>query len=130
MNYKKENNHRENEVMRTYHMPRRQDYLTYNVLAGQIRKIATKISLLDPKDPFRAKKTEALVDKCFRMSLLTSKSFSACEKITVSAFCRRRLAVVMTRLKMSETVKMAVRLIEQGHVRVGPNVVVLESDLD
>ena len=44
-------------------------------------------------------------------------------KVTVSAFCRRRLSVVMTRLKMAETVKAANTLIEQGHVRVGPEVV-------
>lgn len=71
-------------------------------------------------------------------------------KVTVSAFARRRLAVVMVRLKMAETVAdvsvrgywpprtsvillnclcpcpfypihQAVRTIEQGHVRVGPN---------
>lgn len=44
-------------------------------------------------------------------------------KVTVSAFCRRRLAVVMTKLKMAETVSGATRLVEQGHVRVGPEVV-------
>ena len=36
---------------------------------------------------------------------------------------RRRLAVVMCRLKMSESIKQATRLLEQGHVRVGPEVV-------
>lgn len=55
------------------------------------------------------------------MGIITSKSkFSDCNKVTVSAFCRRRLPVVMCRLKMSETVKEAVTYIEQGHVRVGP----------
>lgn len=44
-------------------------------------------------------------------------------KVTVSAFCRRRLAVVACRLKMAETVKMAVQYIEQGHIRVGPDVI-------
>ena len=39
------------------------------------------------------------------------------------AFCRRRLPVVMVRVKMAESVKGAVELIEQGHVRVGPRVV-------
>jgi len=37
--------------------------------------------------------------------------------------CRRRLAVVMVRLRMSETLKEATTFIEHGHVRVGPNVV-------
>jgi len=45
-------------------------------------------------------------------------------KVTVAAFCRRRLPVVMARLRMCETVHNGVRFVEQGHVRVGPEVVV------
>jgi len=45
-------------------------------------------------------------------------------KVTVAAFCRRRLPVVMTRLRMCETVHTGARFVEQGHVRVGPEVVV------
>lgn len=45
-------------------------------------------------------------------------------KLTVSAFCRRRLAVVMCAgLKMAETVSAATKFIEQGHVRVGPDAI-------
>ena len=44
-------------------------------------------------------------------------------KVTVSAFCRRRLSIIMTKLRMAENVKAAVTLIEQGHVRVGPEVI-------
>lgn len=44
-------------------------------------------------------------------------------KITVSAFCRRRLGVVMTRLRMAENVSAANTFVEQGHVRVGTEVV-------
>lgn len=44
-------------------------------------------------------------------------------KVSVSAFARRRLPVVMTRLRMAENVSTAVRLVEQGHVRVGTEVV-------
>lgn len=45
------------------------------------------------------------------------------KKVTVSAFARRRLGVVMTRLRMAETVQAANGFIEQGHVRVGTEVV-------
>ena len=45
------------------------------------------------------------------------------EHLSASAFCRRRLPVVMVRLHMCETLKEAVTFIEQGHVRVGPEVV-------
>jgi U3 small nucleolar ribonucleoprotein protein IMP3 len=44
-------------------------------------------------------------------------------KLSVSAFCRRRIAVVMTRLKMCETVSAGVKFVEQGHVRVGPETI-------
>jgi len=59
------------------------------------------------------------------MGILNQKSkMSDVEnKVTVSAFCRRRLGVLMTRLRMAENVKTAVQLVEQGHVRVGPEVV-------
>jgi U3 small nucleolar ribonucleoprotein protein IMP3 len=59
------------------------------------------------------------------MGLLSTKSkLSAIEHgITVSAFARRRLPIVMTRLRMAEHVRAAVSLVEQGHVRCGTEVV-------
>jgi hypothetical protein len=55
--------------------------------------------------------------------LPTKKSLVQTEQLATAAFCRRRLAVVMVRLKMAETVREAATFIEQGHVRVGPNTV-------
>jgi U3 small nucleolar ribonucleoprotein protein IMP3 len=49
----------------------------------------------------------------------TAKLSEVEKKVTASAFCRRRLPVIMTRLRMSETVQSATKIIEQGHVRVG-----------
>ncbi len=43
----------------------------------------------------------------------TKKSLVLTEKLAASAFCRRRLSVVMMRLKMAETMKEAVTFIEQ-----------------
>ena len=49
------------------------------------------------------------------MAILTvDRTLSQCEKVTVSAFCRRRVPVVMVRLKMAETLKEAVTFVEQG----------------
>ncbi|ORY98834.1 30S ribosomal protein S4 [Syncephalastrum racemosum] len=119
--WKSDDTLREIQVMRRYHIQKREDYHKYNKLAGEIKKIANRLSLLDARDPYRAKQEKALLDKLYAMGIITSKSkFSDCNKVTVSAFCRRRLPVVMCRLKMSETVKEAVTYIEQGHVRVGP----------
>lgn len=55
--------------------------------------------------------------------LPTKKSLVQVDKLATAAFCRRRLAVVMVRSKMAETVKEACTFIEQGHVRVGPETI-------
>jgi U3 small nucleolar ribonucleoprotein protein IMP3 len=82
------------------------------------------LSLLDLADPFRIEKTMQILDKLFKMGIITKKeSLEQCAKVSVSAICRRRLPIVMVRLKMAETVKLAVTFVEQGHVRVGPQVI-------
>lgn len=53
----------------------------------------------------------------------TSKPSDVERKVGVSRFARRRLGVVMTRLRMAENVTAAVKFVEQGHVRVGTEVV-------
>lgn len=53
----------------------------------------------------------------------TGKLSDVEHKVTVSAFARRRLPVVMTRLRMADHIQGATKLIEQGHVRVGTEVV-------
>jgi hypothetical protein len=52
-----------------------------------------------------------------------AKSLVQTEQLATASFCRRRLAVVMVRLKMAESVREAATFVEQGHVRVGPNTV-------
>lgn len=86
-----------------------------------------------------------MLEKLYDMGVLSEgvKLSEVERKVGVSRFCRRRLGVVMTRLRMSETVQgvniskstlscyprhwlicvQAVKFIEQGHVRVGPEVV-------
>lgn len=119
-----ENNLREAQVMRRYNIQGREDYAKYNKLCGSIRKITTMLTKLDPRDPYRMKTTEDLITKVYNAGLITTKAnLAACDKISVSAFCRRRLPIVLVRLKMSETVKGAVTLVEQGHVRIGPQTV-------
>lgn len=58
------------------------------------------------------------------MGLITTKrNFELCSKVTASCFCRRRLPVIMVRSKMVQTLKSATTYIEQGHVRVGPQLI-------
>lgn len=53
----------------------------------------------------------------------TSKLSEVERKLSVSRLARRRLGVVMTRLGMADTVQSALKFIQQGHVRVGTEVV-------
>lgn len=106
------------------------DYRKYNALCGSLRSLAHKLSQLDPdSDPVRRKMESEMLDKLWRMGILKQSreqgaGLSKVEReVTVSAFCRRRLAVLMVRTGMVETIKAAATFIEQGHVRVGTEVV-------
>lgn len=83
--------------------------------------MAHKLAALPPDDPIRNKHENLLLSKLHDMAILpTTSKLSAVENaVTVSAFARRRLPVVMTRIRMAETVQAATKIIEQGHVRVG-----------
>lgn len=124
LQYKNENTQREVQVMRRYHVQKREDYVKYNKVVGEITRLVSLLKRLDPSDPFRAKYTEMLLNKLYAMALVPStKGLQVADKVTVAALCRRRLPVVMFRNKMAETMRQAVTYVEQGHVRVGPDTV-------
>ena len=124
LQWKSENNHRELEVIRRYHVQDREEYKELNKVCGMVTKLTNLLRQIDPRDPNRVEMTEKLLDKLYSMGAIPStKSLTLCDKLSTSSFLRRRLSVVMVRLKMSETLREAVTFIEQGHVRVGPNVV-------
>lgn len=122
--WKKENNLREGQIVKKYLLQNREDYMKYNKIVGHITKFVAKVKLLAQTDALRFQLSEQLLQKLYGMGIVsTTSSLSAIEHLTVSAFCRRRLPIVMVRLKMSETIKEATTFIEQGHIRVGPNVI-------
>uniref|UniRef100_A0A061RGH8 U3 small nucleolar ribonucleoprotein protein IMP3 n=1 Tax=Tetraselmis sp. GSL018 TaxID=582737 RepID=A0A061RGH8_9CHLO len=124
LSWKREGNAREYTIMRRYRLQDRDDYKKYNKLCMMASKLTSILKKLDAKDPVRIELTDKLLNKLYSMGVLpTKKSLAQVERLSVSSFCRRRLAVVMTRLKMSETLKEAATFIEQGHVRVGPDTV-------
>lgn len=53
----------------------------------------------------------------------TKWDLSNCRFVNAESFCRRRLPVMMVRCKMINSIKVATKFIEQGHVRVGPELV-------
>lgn len=112
------------KIMRKYLIQKREDYVAYNRICGNIQQLTAKLKNLKADDPFRIAMTDQILDKLFNMGLITSKkSLQKAEEITTSAMCRRRLPVVMVRMKMAETLRAAVTFVEQGQIRVGPNVV-------
>ena len=96
----------------------------YNRLAGFATSLVVKLKAFPPDSAFRIRSTEALLTKLYNMGLIpVATSLAAAERLSASAFCRRRLPVVMVRLKLAESLREAVAFVEQGHVRVGPEVV-------
>lgn len=123
-NWKEERNVREAKVIRKYRLQDREDYVKYDKIVGLITKLVAKIRNLDKEDPVRKQISVMLMEKLYNMGIIAAKnSLTSAEHISVSAFCRRRLPVVMMRVKMAESLKEAITFIEQGHVRVGPHVV-------
>jgi U3 small nucleolar ribonucleoprotein protein IMP3 len=94
--------HREHSIRRRYNLTHPLDYSKYNTL---------------------------MLEKLHSMGIVKQSrtqgaGLSSVENdVTVSAFCRRRLGVVMVRSGMVEHVSTAVKFVEQGHVRVGTEVV-------
>mgnify|MGYP000906715154 CR=1 FL=1 len=121
INWKSDGNLREVKILRRYHVQDREDYHTYNKVVGLITKLTTQLKNLDARDPVRLETTDVLLDKLYSLGIIQAKRLLACDKIAASTLCRRRLLVVLVRLKMAETMKEAVTLVEQGHIRVGPH---------
>lgn len=122
--YKREGGHREALVTRRYHLTERDDYKKYSSICRMVQKLVHVLKQMDPRDPFRIEMTDGLLEKLYNMGVIsTKKSLAKCDKLSVSSFCRRRLATVLVYLKFAEHLREAVTYIEQGHVRVGPDVV-------
>lgn len=122
--WKGDDNIRVAKILRRYHIQDREDYVAYTHICGQVTKLANKLKTLPADDAFRIAMTDQLLDKLHNIGILsTTKSLKKAEEITASQMCRRRLPIVMVRMKMAQTPKMAITFIEQGQVRIGPNVV-------
>ncbi|KAF3786433.1 U3 small nucleolar ribonucleoprotein [Nymphaea thermarum] len=124
LEWKRENGQREALIMGCYHIVGRDDYKKYLKICGMVTKLVNILKQIDPRDPFRIEMTNSLLEKLYNMGVIpTKKSLTLCDHLSVSSFCRRRLATVLMRLKFAEHLKEAVTYIEQGHIRVGPDTV-------
>lgn len=117
IDWEADNNLHELKILRKYRIQKREDYTAYNKLSRQVRTIARKLRDLDPKDPFRIRSTAKLLEKLYSSGIIpTKESLGLADKVTASSFCRRRLPVILVRLRMSQSLKMATTFIEQGRI--------------
>ncbi|NWY06815.1 IMP3 protein, partial [Nothoprocta ornata] len=112
-------------ALRRYRVARREDYARYKALSRDVRALARRLRDLGPASgAFRARAAAALLAKLHAMGLLGSRrSLALCERLSAAAFCRRRLPCLLLKLRMAQNMRDAVTFVEQGHVRVGPDVV-------
>lgn len=100
----------------------RDDYHFYNCIVGRIRKLANALSRLKDTDETKNTLGRNLVERLYTMGVINNKKLIDCSKVSVSAFCKRRLSYIMIRNKMVQHTQAAITFIEQGHVRIGPKV--------
>lgn len=124
LRWKRESDSREVRVVRRYRLGGPDEYHSYNKLVGDIKHTITLLKALPKDDKVRVKRTTELLTKLYDMGIIADKTnLLPASKVSVSAICRRRLPVVLTRLKFTQTLQEATSLIEQGHVRIGPTIV-------
>mmetsp|Transcript_6410 Transcript_6410/g.7500 ORF Transcript_6410/g.7500 Transcript_6410/m.7500 type:complete len:184 (+) Transcript_6410:67-618(+) len=122
--WKSTRNVRESSILRKYQIEDREDYTKYSKLAGLITKLCAQLRKLKSSDEDRIKMTEILLDKLYTLGLIDNKqSLEDCHEIPASKFCRRRLAVVLTKMRMADGLSKAIQYIKQGEIRIGPDVV-------
>lgn len=115
-------NIKEVAIMRQYNITR-QEYQAYYNLSLEIKRLAQEI--IDLKDePSKLRMTDALTDKLYNMGLIQTKRIKKCLTIDVKSFSRRRLPVFIVQSGMFDgPLSVAVKYIEHGHVRIGPQVI-------
>ncbi|KAJ1914966.1 U3 small nucleolar ribonucleoprotein imp3 [Tieghemiomyces parasiticus] len=124
LEYKNEKNIEQIRVIGRYNLKNREEYLQYGQLAYEARRLTKMLAKLDAKDTYRLEQENRLLDKLYDMGIIdTRNQMSKAATVTVEHFCRRRLAVVMCRNRMSESIPRATKLILQGHVRIGTEIV-------
>ena len=124
MDWKEEKNLHQAGIVAKFGLSDRDEYHKYYKVVGQIQRLTRHLGRLPADDPFRKMMTQALLKKLHDMGLVQqTQSLLDADKVTVSSMCRRRLAIVLRNLKMCEHLPQAINYVRQGHVRIGPRVV-------
>ncbi|KAE9546955.1 hypothetical protein FO519_009832 [Halicephalobus sp. NKZ332] len=124
VNWKSDNNVHEGKILRKFAIRKRSDYTLYNTLAKEIREISKLIKDIPDKNPNKKKLERKLLSKLFDIGLIPAiDELERCDNVNASSFCRRRLSSVIVHEKMCNNIEQAARFVEQGHVRVGTELV-------
>jgi len=122
--WKSDNNVKVAKVMRTYRVDDREDYVKYDRLSRLIQEVTGKLKEMKQDDEDRIKMTQIMLDKLYSMGLINNpQSLNDIHKIPAATFCRRRLPVVLVRNKFVDNMYQAVNFVQQGHIRIGPDIV-------
>ncbi|KAF0989385.1 hypothetical protein HZS_891 [Henneguya salminicola] len=113
----------ESKVVRKFVLKTRQEYSCYLKIVACVKKIVKKVLELDPKDPYRHEFQDILTTKLYDSGLIVNRTLAECEHLSVSSICRRRLSVMLIKLRMAPRVSDATKMIEHGHIRIGPNII-------
>jgi len=93
-------------------------------LCGLITKLAGLLKKLDHEDIFGITTIRQTLEILYKLAIIPhKKSLSQLEEVTVAAFCRRRLAVMLPSLGVVTSIQKGIDLIKRGHIRVGPHIV-------
>ena len=115
-------NVKEVAIMRRYNITR-QEYQAYFKLVTEIKLLAKSIVDLEDESA-RTRLAGMLTDKLFGMGLIKTKRIKKCTDLSIKAFCRRRLPILIIQSGIFQgPVSTAVKYIEHGHIRIGPRVV-------
>ncbi|RCN28442.1 S4 domain protein [Ancylostoma caninum] len=115
---------KQSEQMRKYHITKREHYSLYNRLAAEVRSIAEKLKELPQNEPFRVRTVREMLSKLYAVGVIpTADTAERLHKVTAASFARRRLPVVMKNIGMVDSIRGASDFVEQGHVRIGPKLV-------
>ena len=122
--WKRDKNSREVRILRRYGIREREDYHKYNKLCGLIQKLVAQLRALPETNIFRLEMTDKLCKKLMALGIISKDNgLIDLEHLSASTFCRRRLAVVLVSMRFCETVEDATKLVEAGHIRLGPDLV-------
>src|SRR4051794_28817856 len=70
LQWDKNDNIRESQVMRRYHVQRREDYVQLNKLCGKINSLANELSLLPAEDSFRKSLSTSLYKRLHVLGII------------------------------------------------------------